>query len=462
MPVPIVIDNSGANTTAGRVTRQNFPLASDVVLVTTANKANITGGVLPMTIDEYAKLNASFYFDFLQSANPIYPTGLTTTTTIDADRTFINSSGLITQGTSNVWATDYDPVTLLPKGRQVEETRANLVPRYDNFGAGWAAVGTPTRSAAAATQGIVNLDLIGDDDATALEGYTQTITYTGNATKSVSLLVKQGTSTSMVVRLRDTTAPADRLLVAITWTGGIPTVTATTGSQEVAPENYGNGIWRIKLVTSAVTAANTNSLQIYPATDAALSVANTGNIYVGGVQSEDGTFATSIIPTAAAAVTRSADACSIALPSGFNATEGTFVLEGIWGAPSTYGTSQVAASIDDGSTTEWMVGYRVASTGQAGFFVNDGGAAQVNMTAIGALTTSSVSRLAFAYKANDFGASANGGAVTTDTSGTIPTVTTLRLGSQPGGTPANLNGWLRKLYYFNTRFDDRNIERAST
>lgn len=193
------------------------------------------------------------------------------------------------------------------QGTLVETASTNLVLQSSNFGATWAAVGTPTRSAAAKYCGSIALDLIGDDDGAALEGYSQTITFTGNAVKSVSFLIAQGTSTSTVVALVDTTATANRVLGVVTWSGGVPTYTPTTGTQERAPEAKGNGVWRIFVASSAVTAANTNSLRFYPASDAALSTAATGTVYIGGVQAENALVASSHIPTTTGTVTRNAD-----------------------------------------------------------------------------------------------------------------------------------------------------------
>jgi hypothetical protein len=206
-------------------------------------------------------------------------------------------------------------------GVRVEGSRKNLVLRPENFGASWSAVGSPTRVSAAAVCGVVGLDLIGDDDATALEGYTQTITFTGNAIKAVSCLVRQGSSASSVIRLRDTTASADRLLATITWSGTTPVVTMTTGTNLLAlaslpaerlADSSGNAVWRLYFATTAVTAANTNSLQVYPATNAALSVASSGTLYAGGVQAEDALAPSAYIPQTTSLLTRSADAESFA------------------------------------------------------------------------------------------------------------------------------------------------------
>jgi hypothetical protein len=189
----------------------------------------------------------------------------------------------------------------------IERGRTNICLQSEDFGTTWAAVGTPTRTPAALTIGDLVLDLIGDDAAGTLEGYSQDIPFTGDALKAVSLVLAAGTSTSTVVRLRDTTAGADRLLATITWAAGVPTVAMTTGEKAGEPVALASGGYRVGFQTTSVTAANTNSLQVYPATDAALAVANTGTVYAGGVQAEDAPFPSSYLKTTTATVTRNGD-----------------------------------------------------------------------------------------------------------------------------------------------------------
>lgn len=208
------------------------------------------------------------------------------------------------------WATD--PVSgLKVPGVLLEGASTNLAWQSEDWSATWAAIGTPTRVAAGDTASGISLDTIGDDAAGALEGYSQTVTFTGNAVKVISVFVKQGTATSSVVRLRDTTAGADRLLATITWAGPVPVVTMTTGTSLGAVAYY-DGVYRIQLQSTAVTAANTNSLQFYPATTAALAIANTGTILAGGVQAEDAADCSSYIKTTTGTATRAVDALTIA------------------------------------------------------------------------------------------------------------------------------------------------------
>lgn len=191
----------------------------------------------------------------------------------------------------------------------LEDARTNLCLQSENFGTTWAAIGTPTRVAAADTTCGVTLDLIGDDSAAAIEGYSQVIAFTGNGVKAISVFVRQGSSTSSVISLVDTT-PSTKLFATLTWAAGLPVVTLVTGQAYHGYELCADGKVRLLFTSLAVTAANTNVLSVEPATDAVGSVANVGTLYAGGVQAEDGPFPSSYLKTTAGTLPRSADGLS--------------------------------------------------------------------------------------------------------------------------------------------------------
>lgn len=323
------------------------------------------------------------------------------------------------------------------KGYRAEKATVNRIIQSEDMGTTWAAVGTPTRVAANTRCGDVVLDLIGDDSAAALEGYSNDITWSGDGTKSVTVHVAQGTSTSSVVRMRDETAGADRLLAAITWSGATPVVTMTTGTEEKAPQQLADSVWRIFLVTTAATAANTNRLYAYPATDAALSVGNTGTINMGGWMGEDASSSTSYIKTTTAVVTRNIDALSYATAAGVT-TACTLTCEFEQSLANT-GVARSGICLDDGTTNNRVTCPQISTAGVMQCVSTVGG---VDQAAVGAttLTVNTRYKQAFAAIANDFRASLNGSSYgTPDVSGTFPSgLTTVRIGSRAsGGNPFN-------------------------
>ncbi|RTL04209.1 MAG: hypothetical protein EKK62_16845 [Acidimicrobiia bacterium] len=302
-------------------------------------------------------------------------TGQTLTLARSSGRTTFDSVGrVVTLAHSQMpWSTAYNATSssyepILSSDR----IATNLCLQSENFGTTWTAIGTPTRTATAAYCGDLALDLIGDDAAGTLEGYSQVITFTASAVKAVSLFIKQGTSTSSVIRLRDTTASANRLLATVTWSGGVPSVAMTTGTSLGQVACY-NGVYRLLFLSSSVTAANTNQLEIYPATTSALAVANTGTLYAGGVMAQNAAWPQAYIKTTTGTVTTGADL----LTSTFAATPQDFTvyvrfpappflagLSGIGGAVFGLGNSAsganfyavitssgIGANITDGSTS---------------------------------------------------------------------------------------------------------------
>lgn len=237
------------------------------------------------------------------------PTGQTLTFDRNSTRTVFDSEGRVAtlcydqvpwsaayNSTAGVWEPVYEPHT----------GTTNLVVRSEDFSAGWSSIGTPTRTAAAKRCGDLVLDLLGDDAAGTLEGYSQVVSFTANDVKSVSLFLAAGTSTSTVIRLRDTTASANRLLAVIAWAAGVPTVTMTTGT-DIGTVTCYNGVYRFQFKTTTVTAANTNQLEIYPATTSGLATSGTGTVYVGGVQAENYAYARAYVKTEASTVATASD-----------------------------------------------------------------------------------------------------------------------------------------------------------
>lgn len=192
----------------------------------------------------------------------------------------------------------------------LEPARTNRIIQSEDFGTSWTVIGTPTRTAAALKCGDVVLDLIGDDTAATAEGYTNTslIGFVGDAIKTIGIHMAAGTSTSTALRLRDSTAGANRLLCIVTWAGGVPTVVMTTGSAAGSPVALANGVYYFEFQTTSVTAASTNKLEVYPASDAALAIANTGTVYAGGVVAYDALSGGGYIKTTTVAVARNGDA----------------------------------------------------------------------------------------------------------------------------------------------------------
>ncbi len=140
--------------------------------------------------------------------------------------------------------------------------------------------------------------------------------------------------------------------------------------------------------------------------------------------------------------TRGADLCVITLGAWYNATSGTLYCE--WLNPNNSGTF-VAASINDGSANNRMNAYTI-TTPTSGAAVLVGGVTQSNLT--GSIAGNIVAKVTNSYQLNNFSSYGNGVSFGVDASGTIPTVTTLEIGSDAGGTLYQLGSYIRNFAYY--------------
>jgi len=172
--------------------------------------------------------------------------------------------------------------------------------------------------------------------------------------------------------------------------------------------------------------------------------------YYWGAQLEEGSYATSYIPTSGSAVTRVADACSQTVPDGvIGQTEGVVYIDFI--AQNSTGQSQ---------SHFWLgaSGSEIGLYGGSQFVFYSSGGVQISSANI---VTGQRYKIAFGYKANDYVAYINGTQVGTDTSATVPTMSGLSLGSYFNGNEVqkkNINDF--KLY--NTRLSNSELAALTT
>lgn len=170
-------------------------------------------------------------------------------------------------------------------GLRVEGARTNVLTRFiDYANATWADVSTPTLTGAQAspwTGTYANLAVQFDDNnAAAFEGRTQTVTVTAATAYIMSCYVKAGTLDTARLSLDGTTAD---------FTG----LSSTTWSIITVADASSSGV--------AIAAQALNGS----------TVGATGTVIWGGCQVEAGAYATSMIPTVAAGVTRGAEAATL-------------------------------------------------------------------------------------------------------------------------------------------------------
>ena len=183
-------------------------------------------------------------------------------------------------------------------------------------------------------------------------------------------------------------------------------------------------------------------------------------------QLELGAFATSVISTSSAAVTRSADVASItgaSFSSFWNATQGTIVAGFMNEASVPASTFPNVFRAGDGTANNFIAVAQISTNNRTYATGRVGGVNQwdINSSSATYNTTSLTAyKAAIAYQANNIGYSLSGTAAGTDTSATIPTVDRLEIGS--ANFSGYLNGWIQSIQYYPQRLPDSTLQALST
>lgn len=380
----------------------------------------------------------------------------------------INSAGVIVPAAINEARIDYDPTTLVCRGLPVEEQRTNLCQRSEDIASAPWSTGAASTAAnqTGAPDGAVTADSLAETNTNAQHYILNASPVTLGVAYTASLFIKKGngaTAPDWVVFGFIAAAFGTARAAFNVQTGSFGSSTGITSTSVV---QYPNGWWRITVTATAAATSVSGGLLLNFSQNANISASipgytgqTTSNVFVWGAQFEAGSSATSYIPTTSASVVRSADVCSItgsAFTSFYNQSEGTFVFRGIKQALQPAVTPSYIG-VDDGTSSNRVILY--GGSAEAGL-VTVGGAAQAavgGVTQAAALTSFAI---ALRYKANDFAFCLNGGTVSTDTSGTVPTVTQMLLGSRLGSN--YMGGWIQSVQYYNRIKTDAQLQALST
>jgi hypothetical protein len=396
------------------------------------------------------------HFEFADGADRLQPQhgaelATVTFTRSGATATRVNAQGLIEVVAADTPRFDYDPVTLACRGLLREDARTNLILRSQEIdNASWVTQNGASVDAnvAVSPDGSLNAERInGSSTAQSHAARYQNVTLVAATTYALSFYFKADTVDSCDWGLYDVTAATFRCQARFDASAGTHTVVGGTGTLEF--ESCGNGWFRLKMV--AATGANTaHRFYIYP------KIAGTTNSaeshFVWGAQLEAGLAASSYIPTTTASITRNADSAIVDDISAFhNSAEGTMVAE--WRVGMLGVTAYVGALYGNAAPSTARINIVQAASNIAENSINNSGF-QCSLNG-GALTLGGVFRAAFAWRANDFAASGNGGAAQTDNAGTLPTVDRMSIGAL--GTGNATNGHLRRLTYYPRRLGNADL-----
>jgi hypothetical protein len=358
---------------------------------------------------------------------------------------------------------DHNPVTGESLGLLIEEQRANLALRSEEFNdAAW----TKSNSSITANT-IIAPDgtLTGDklvNSTTSGNRIFRYITVPSSSTICASIYVKKGEIEYFVLRTGDSFG-GNYVDARVNLTAGTVTTT-TSGLTEtfsgIIP--VGNGWYRVWVGGKIGTDPNSIfEVRMTNSSWATYTGDGYSGIYIWGAQLEAGAFPTSYIKTEGSTVTRNADAASMTganFSSWYRADEGTLYGE----FRTSYSEATIMAlnnSSDSPSEFNNSNNLRVNNGSQFQTVVNG-----TNQVLMGTFTLiNQNSKMAYGYKVNDFAGTANGNAVVTDTSGTVPaTVNQMMIGRLATTLTRHANGPIKKLAFYPARLSDAQLQALTT
>ena len=361
------------------------------------------------------------------------------TFTRDSIGTYYGENGLVKYASNNVPRFDHDPDTGESLGLLIEESRTNLFPYGKTPGSNWSGAIANSTFTENTTE-VTAPD--GTNTATKWE-FTSGDPYLyhrhtllANTTYTMSMWVKAGTNMSGDwVQFRIGNAP-----YSIQTNSIIPT----------------DGSWRRITYTKTIGGSNETNVNVgfEPQTSPSGNPASGDVIYIWGAQLEIGSFVTSFIPTSGSTVTRAKDTARITgtnFTDFYNQTEGTLVAHYYSTVDDNY-IANIENVATPGDDRIGLVNYSVYQG-----YVETGNSSQASLDN-GTPTVGDVNKVAFAFKTNDFAVSLNSATPTTDTSGTMPTVDRMMIGSRSGGAYDILKSTIRHLSYYPKRLPNAQLQ----
>ncbi len=356
-----------------------------------------------------------------------------------------NSLGLYESMPAGSPRLDYNPATGESLGLLIEEARTNSITKSAEFDhANWTKDNvTITANAILSPDGTLVADTMTANAGAITHDVNQSFTATA-VPWTMSAYAKAGTASWFALSI-DTEARFAGAFFNLT-TGVVGTV-AASGTATI--QDVGGGWYRCTLTRTLTAASRAMIIEPHTADAQAINwnAAGTETVQVWGADAQAGGFATSHIPTTTVAVTRNIDLASMVTVSPwFNSIEGT-----IYATCDTLSATQSAthriASFNDGTDTNVITMYLPGPTGDAKLIVDVASVNQCNLTS-GTTSTDGVQfKAAASYKANSFNICKDASAIATDTAGTIPTITSVALGTARAGT-VPLNGHIKKFAYY--------------
>jgi len=422
----------------------------------------------------YSGVQASLQYLFAQTGSllPSRGTALITFTRASSG-TYFDSTGTLQTALTDAARFDYNPSTLIARGLLIEEARTNSIRNNTMAGASAGTPGTlPTNWTTFTTLTGLTRTVVGTGTENGIS-YVD-IQLSGTPSAAGSYYISYESSTQIAASNGQSwTASTYYKLSAGTLTG--ITLNNTVSQRDVGGAELGNvkttfvptsaALSTQRTATSLTNNSASTAFELQYVELVLSGVAIDITLRIGMPQLELGAFATSVISTSSAAVTRAADVASITgsnFTSFWNATQGTIVVGFMNEAAVTAATFPTVVRASDGTSNNFITVNQISTNNRTYAAGTTGGVAQWDInSSSGTYNTTALTayKAAIAYQANNIGYSLSGTAAGTDTSATIPTVDRLEIGS--ANSSGFVNGWISSLSYYPVRDGDTLLQRQS-
>jgi hypothetical protein len=391
--------------------------------------------------------------------------------------TYFDAIGIMQTALADELRIDYDPETGECLGTLIEEARTNLLTYSEDFSnAAWGKfTSSISANATTAPDGTTTMDELIENSGTAEHHVRQNKTISAGEKAVFSIFAKANTRNRIQLRLLDLASTSD----GANTTFDLSTGTVVVGGAFGAGTEFGNGIedcgggiyrcWIAVKANATITTAICDCFLIESGTTRNYAGDGTSGLYIWGAQLEAGAFPTSYIPTTTAAVTRNADVITMTgvnFSDWYNQSEGTVFVEATKKTETPSAGSSAFPTLfyfSDGTTNNRIagVGARVSATESSWASAGEaGGVVQWAGLSITTVNNGTSFKLSSGYKIDNIAASVDGGAVSTDSSASIPTTDRLHLGANV--TPSQfLNGHIKQLQYYPRRLTNTQLQALS-
>ena len=429
--------------------------AADERFETTATGAKVTG-VLEVT-QEYPTIKPVLDFNF--AATKTLDRRITFTR--DSIATFTDDMGIVRYASNNVPRFDHNPTTGESLGLLIEESRTNLV-EYGDFTTGWTEYGGTATSTTetAAPDGTFTAKKIRSKGDVSTAGIYDSINYLSNTTYTHTMWLKAGTITiaGLTVNSGGKWAGSNYPYITVNLSTGAVTASGGVSAKVTA---YPDGWYRLEATGTYAGNSSVDAIWVHSQTGSSMVGNTTGYYYVWGPQAEQGNFGTSYIRTTGTTETRRQDNAKITgtnFTDFYNETEGTLY-------------SEFSTKVNTGTTSKWVVSIRNSvnnnnyiaqstyGSNNVALSVQSGGSTVAYVSSTGTISVDQFRKVASSFKLNDFDGADNGTLLTGDTSGAMPTgLTRMDIGSGWTDADQQLEGHIKSLKYYNKKLTDAQLQ----